>query len=527
METRRVSQPVGASEIRNRSVFISYRRLDDVPPPESPSPESGFVRYLWQQLRWELNQLGVPDAILWRDRGQLAPGDEWSEVILTELRRADLFLAIVSRNYIRSTWCMREAQTMAQRVELLELNSRERRILRVDKHFVPDQDLPDPLRQVQAVRFYDNDPETQGENEFFWRGKVQRYDEYVRAVRELALAIYKRLEQLGISMQAQADTVPVPSAPANGRVIYVAKAANDLLEEYRTLVRELVQRGFRVVPDPECDLPSVGEEAVATVKNSLSEAGFSVHMLGIRRGFRPDGIDTDMVPLQLACAATEAQDRAEFYRLIWAPKVLPRSAEPVASPRDPLRVLEFFNKRIPSDQIDGDTATRFNEFVLQRLNKPQKRASAQVIELPIKNAVYVHCAPGDRDLALSVARVVKKLGYAPIVSPDPAEGCPEELIATQEKLVQRVRHTIVCWGLATRPKIISELSGTLLRNWRTRSPGSAKIIVLLGEPVSKAKAEVSELGIGLEADLIIDASGDEGLSDRIEQQLMMALRLNS
>ena len=101
------SGAIAPKETASRSVFISYRRLDDDPPPDMPEA-GGFVRYLHQQVRWELSQLGVPDAILWRDRNMIAPNDDWPEKILDELHRADLFLAIVSRNYVNSGWCKRE-----------------------------------------------------------------------------------------------------------------------------------------------------------------------------------------------------------------------------------------------------------------------------------------------------------------------------------------------------------------------------------------------------------------------------------
>src|SRR5262245_810543 len=119
--------------MRGRSVFVSYKREDDAPPPENPSPDFGFVRYLSRQLNYELKQLGVPDEILWRDRAKIAPADDWSEVIRQELHRADLFLAVVSRNYIRSKWCKDEVLTMAQRIETLDTSVRDRRIFRVDK----------------------------------------------------------------------------------------------------------------------------------------------------------------------------------------------------------------------------------------------------------------------------------------------------------------------------------------------------------------------------------------------------------
>jgi hypothetical protein len=87
-----------------RECFVSYRRLDDEPPPDSPDKRAGFVSYLLRQLRWELKQLGVPRAILWQDRAKIDPGDYWSETIRKALNSAELFVAILSKNYITSAW---------------------------------------------------------------------------------------------------------------------------------------------------------------------------------------------------------------------------------------------------------------------------------------------------------------------------------------------------------------------------------------------------------------------------------------
>ena len=70
----------------------------------APTSVAGFVSYLLRQLRWELKQLGVPRAILWQDRAKIDPGDYWSETIRKALNSAELFVAILSKNYITSAW---------------------------------------------------------------------------------------------------------------------------------------------------------------------------------------------------------------------------------------------------------------------------------------------------------------------------------------------------------------------------------------------------------------------------------------
>ena len=364
-----------------REVFVSYRRLDNVPPPDRRNSH-GFVNYLLRQVRARLIEEGVPDAVLWQDRSQIEPGDIWSDAISEALNRAELFVAILSRNYVTSPWCTQELGVMKSRVETLGMPAGERRIFRVDKHKVPEKEVPDILRRIQSVRFYREDYDAKCVDEFFWGGKVRLSREYDKALLELTSAIRERLEELGFPTEPKGEPeAQVDNArPSNGRVVFVAKPAGDMLESYRTLVEELRCTGFRVTPDPDEDLGNLGEQVRSAVLNALAQAEASIHLLGSRKGMRPDGFDMDLVPMQLAAAADEAKRRPDFERMIWAPTVLPAEtpAQAKGAPREALKILKRFGQQLlATDQIDSDTASRFNEFVLLRLARKQNGPSAE------------------------------------------------------------------------------------------------------------------------------------------------------
>jgi TIR domain len=496
-------------------VFVSYRTTDDLPPPDCA--KEGFVRYLSKQIRWELGQLGVPNALLWVDRAKIAPGDDFCEDIRIALSNADLYLTILSRNYIQSSWCADELSTMASRSA--SESSGIRRIFRVDKHSVPDDQIPEPLRRIQSVRFYAVNEETKRDDEYYWRGEVRRKDEYMEAVHQLAQGIYDRLVQLGIPLHPPAPLADNKLFPTNGRTIFVAKPAGDVVEEYRALVRELRRTGYRVTPDADKDLPKDGEEVRAVIAKALAEAEASIHLLGERTGGRPDGLDVDLVPLQLASAALEFQRRPKFQRLIWAPKVPPRraSSDTEVQPRDPMSVLDRFDHRLATDQIDGDTASRFNEFVLQRLEFKPGAAAAEA------NTVYIRCGCDDRSFGLSVARELKRLGLAPLLSPAPSEGSAEDLAQAEQKMVSRAQHVIVCWGPQNRTQMLAEVTNPILQKWRATRRREAKLILLVTSPMSEPKAEVTEFGIGPDVDCVIDASRGENLTAIVETHLVPAL----
>src|ERR1700682_5075265 len=89
------------------TVFISYARADDDPPPLDEKTR-GWVTFFWQQLRWELNNVGVHQADLWLDRYEIEPTEVFTHKIEVALREARLFIPVLSPNWVQRAWCQRE-----------------------------------------------------------------------------------------------------------------------------------------------------------------------------------------------------------------------------------------------------------------------------------------------------------------------------------------------------------------------------------------------------------------------------------
>jgi hypothetical protein len=173
--------------------------VDNVPPPEIPIGR-GFVDYLIRQVRYELTELGIPNPILWQDRSKIAPADDWNEEISNAVNNADLFIVILSRNYLASPWSNAELSTIEKRIKMFGAPAGQRRIFRVDKNSVPEDQIPGPLRGIHAVRFYSE--EDDHVDEYFWGGKVRLTHQYEDAVRALALAISQRVDELSSAVKS-------------------------------------------------------------------------------------------------------------------------------------------------------------------------------------------------------------------------------------------------------------------------------------------------------------------------------------
>jgi hypothetical protein len=487
-----------------RSIFLSYRRVDDEPPPEDPSGK--YVEHLRKQLIWELRQLGVPKTVLWMDRYEIEGGDVWPEELRRGLEKSDLFIALLSRNYITSRWCEQELTAMAERIANCEPDLRKQRIFRVDKHFVPETKIHDVLKNVQAIRFYEEDLETNSEEEFYYRGRVVHEAKYFDAIHELAVIIYRRLERLGVEMAPQAQP-PSVERPSNGRVVFVARPARDMKSEYVALTSELTRAGYRVVPDWKTELPLTAEEAQATIAAGLAEAEFSIHVLGEMSGFRPDGLDAGIVSLQFRAAAEEVARRQSFYRLVWAPQVLPSRAAENLARRDPFEVMRKFGEALCSDEVDGDTPARFTQFVLQRLSTKTSQPSADV-----SKTVYVHCADGDREYAWKACQALRAKGLSPVIPDPPEENTPEDIFL---KHVGDARRAVLCWANASKTAILSVVTDSTLARWRNGERDNRSITLLVGPPSSRSKTEAIDIGLGEAIDRVVDMTGTSDIDPKL------------
>jgi len=536
-----MSSSVESASRKQGSAFLSYARDDDQRPLEKPKTR-GFVTYLYEQLKWELIDLGLPENFIWRDRENMRFSDDWPSVINDTLAHSDIMLVVTSKNFVKSNECRREIDLFAQRLRSLPNAGRSNRIFRVEKQPLSDNELPESLQTIHAVRFWETDRETGGEIPYYVRGVLKRPTPYTAAIHGLAIAIMKSLEGLeqiavdehdcgaessrdanrdvtrdacessartkagGASKeQKEPGDVETP-APAGQRTVFLAKPASDLLEPYETLVRELRSRRYTVVPDAQSPLPDEGGAVQEMIRSSLARAELSIHLVGERRGFRPDGLDVGIVPLQLAQAAAEAARRPGFHRLIWTPKIVPAGGVPdadgepdtdefteaVTGARDPLQILAQFDLQLPTDEIEGDTAARFNEFVIQRL---EATVQAKTEEAARTSTVYLAAAPADLKLAVEAGKRLKEKGQKILIFPSD----------TAYALASRADHLAFCWGVADEVTVMEELDRLDSSEWRRVRPNGKLHLILFG-PDSDVKQIAREIESFGAADCVLDAA---------------------
>ncbi len=515
-------------------VFISYARKDNESPPGGGS---GFVSCFHEQLSFRLNDLGASSITIWRDAGHIDDVDQFDPMLESAIGKSALLLIILSANWMQRPHCRLELEQFATRWAKAGEDGLKRRIMVVRKRPVDRKTWPAQLQgQVGLAFFSDENPEKPGqEHEFFWEGKV-RDDRYHDCMRKLAGSIVAATSSFSSEEASLSPAAPLgapappaallvvppppvipsaaPAAPAppppRGRTVFVAWPANDMSASYDRIVRELDGRGFGVAPSGK--IPD-DASATAFIDAALAAAEFSVHLVGEKAGFAPEDAEP-IVKLQLdraaLRAAASANAPAPFRRIVWAPKILEAVAgAPLAtgaSPsveRDPLAVLAKLSPQLPGDKIDGQSLSKFVDFLVQAIivDEPPARAPASPGHA---TKVYLYHAQNDADFANRLAEALEARQVETLLPV--FEGSRQEVNLVHRRRLAQCDAIALCWGAATEGWLLSRTNE--LKNWRDlkRSRQFAYRQVVAAPPPGGRKKTARHLFPRDEIDAVIDFS---------------------
>lgn len=483
-------------------IFVSYARNDDLPPL---GEKTGFINDLYANLKQEFRRLGPETPELWRDKREIEPSDQFDPILEKAVNDSQLLLVVLSRNWLKRPYCLRELEMFAQRWKKEGDAGIRKRIVVVGKHNVNPDDRPPLLQGQEGFIFYQRDGEEQAGRE---EDLTDR--DYYDAVRRLASSLWLRAQKQegeqppddGGSSQPGGD-----AAAKSERTIYLAKPAADMRDAYLRLVDELQGRGYAVVPDRDTEIPHDGT-ACEFVDGALASAELSIHLLGEKAGYEPTEDVERIVKLQLLQAAKRVAGAPGFRRLIWAPKVLvdQDGSAGAAVERDPFVVLEKFDKQLDTDKIEGSELSKFSEFVLQHLTQTAPRP--ELIDLIEGDAqVYVYHRQEDTGYAVDFAKALQQRNVTPVFPT--FEGDPVEITAWHKRRLRESDAVVVCWANAAEVWALSQFSE--FQNWHElgREKKFACRALVAGPPPGQRKLVLIEVPPRKEVDLVLDLTQHE------------------
>lgn len=453
-------------------IFLSYARIDDE-LPSNVVDGKGFVTCLYQELFHQLRQSGDDETKIWRDTRDIDPADQFDQVIKNAIGAADLFLVVLSPNWMKRPYCRKELDYFCERRKHIGIEKIKHRIIVACKRFVAFGNRPSLLQGQTGHEFFAFEgPDYSGTQfEYFQRGQPQDR-RYFTAVGGLAASVSLRADQLRRNKEVEPLQIDEqehvrqdnggaarPAIDPNGRKIYLAKPASDMQIAYSRLVEELTHNGYAILPDPKQSIP-FNSSASAFVDLALAEAELSIHLLGDEPGYAPEKCDP-IVKLQLERAQARGLagngPSAGFRRIIWAPETLDNetsddgtagTAAAATRIRKPHQVLSRFGKFQTTDKVLGGTISKFVDFLEEHLLQTARaRVDGGGPEPTADDWVYVYHVPADTEYACNLMDAFKQRGIA--ASMPALEGAPEDLARVHRQRLADCSAVVLCWAQAT------------------------------------------------------------------------------
>ena len=347
--------PVADVTTYDGTVFISYSRADNLPPPGERKVQ-GWITFFWEQLRFELTNVGLGEAKLWLDRYEIEPNEVFTTRIKGALDAAKLVIMILSPNWAKRPWCLEEADYFAEK----HPDATERTVLVKKLDLPPGIILPDRVRKILENRvgyeFFEKDPRGKI-NDFYWRG-LKNKNAYYGLLREIASWIADRM-----TLDSSPRSPALVRRPKGKATIYIAAPADELRDAWQRLANDLQGSGYEVLPAGG-RLPDTAQAVETTVRDALAEAIMAVHLLGDGEEMKPDGSDETIVQLQLRLARERQSAAGVFTRILWAPKWLPDRSKK----RDPFEVVQRFGGLQPGEEVYAEEVTDLSQWLRGRLD---------------------------------------------------------------------------------------------------------------------------------------------------------------
>ena len=464
--------------------------------------------------------------------------------IADAINQSELLLVILSRNWPTRPYCLRELELFLERCKAQGWQARER-IVVVRKQMVADGECPE-LHQVTGktegynfFRFNGPKREAGYELPLYWRGQV-RHELYHHRCSELSGYLWRTAKRLG-----GGDPLP----PAR-RTIYLAKPADDMEIAYLRIASDLIVQGHKVVPSPNEDIPE-DASAAGVIEEAMAAADVSIHLLGEEGVSSPAA--NALARIQLACAGRIASKpvvrgglKRKFRRIVWAPKISENGAGGSSVTfRDPISVLNAFDKYLPGDRVLGDVRSGFLNFLRVELAKldddilDQEPAeieafksesvelAATVVAKPKTSVlgqekakagerIYVYHKKEDREFARTIARWLKQRQKEPILPG--IDDDPDRERLHRKNLIE-CDAVVLCWAQAT--DVWTKMQANELRSWteigRTREFAYRSLV--LGPPPGVSKFDDLDLPPRSEIDVVLDLTRD----DQLQLEALMPL----
>ncbi len=414
----------------DHDIFISYAHDDNHAPGDAPGWVDQFKAWLESLL---IKRRGKRSLSIWRDTGRMRGNTLFDDAIREALEGSALFFALVSRNYLNSSYC-REELTFFHHYNSatpggLRVGNQSRlfTLLLNNIPYGHCQQWSPALEGTAGFAFHDAADETEV-GDFTAINDLR----FQKQMRPLVDAVELILETMEAKTPAAVATGGSGAPPAN--TFYMAAVAEPLQDFRERLIDEIQARQGTVLSEipPPWEFDGHGER----VRRLLQTARFSIHLFDQWQGGTIIDRPAAHYPQEQFTLARESP----ALPLVWVPPAL--ELETIENPVQRQFLLDCANGEREAGQFEFVRAPRsaFIDLVLEKL--------AQPLPAPVSGQAgqtyLVDTHQNDNEYAFDLARYLAKLG----VDVDFNQESRDPLVSLErfERAIRQVKHLIILFG---------------------------------------------------------------------------------
>jgi len=464
-------------------IFISYAHLDDKPLTEG---QKGWITKFHRILEVRLGQLLGEEPRIWRD-AKLSGNDVFDQSIVGEVRKARVMVSIMTPRYVKSDWCVRELSGFIDAaVEEGQLQVEDKsRVFKVLKTPITAEDVPDKVRNffdgLLGFQFYDTDPDTGRVVEFddvFGKEAEQNY--YAR-IFDLAHELSDLLKRI----RSWDGKEEVHEVARTGKTVYLATTTSESEAERDKLRRELVERGYDVLP--KASLPVELGAIEERVRGDMAQSDLIVHIIGQRYGLVPENSEESIPVMQTRLAAEEDAEN-QVPRIVWFPHGMitddKRQLEYIQTVREDRELNQ--KAEIIADELDVVRNTIFD--LLKESETPQSEPITPLngtVDANAKPSVYLIYDATDEEQVEPLEDYMFDQGIEVMV-PE-FEGGEEHITKVHRDKLARCDAALIYFGKGTRAWVETKLMDLMQAPGYGREKEWMAKAVYIGPPEDRRK----------------------------------------
>jgi hypothetical protein len=349
---------------------------------------------------------------------------EFDTMTAPRLDNVAVMVSILSKDFIQSGRCSEYVESFYRSLDSTAKGTN--RIFKVSKSPVQLNEQPPVLQNLFGYEMYQLDPDS---------GEVSGYKDYFGAEAErqywmemvnLCYDIYEAL----IILRNGSKSHEVKNI-LRRKTVYLAETCHDLSVQRDVLFRELQRSGYIVLPDHK--LPGNINDLEKVIRNDLTAATMSIHLIGCAYGDIPEGSDRSLQDIQNRLASERSNSAREhvedFSRLIWITPDLH-----LANERQK-RFIETLRRDVEAQEGAEILQTMLEDFkniIREELEDAGEKKGAEETG---GRAIYLMHDKVDHNEVKPLIDVIKKSGFSVLMPPFDGE-----LLELRQKHIENLRN---------------------------------------------------------------------------------------